>query len=171
MPVLPLPVAMIQASFRTLLVPAIRPAPLLQPGLVPASEAAVALSTVAMRTEKEGRETVFEQANPLPENRFPMRRHASPQGGAGQRQPLRGTLRPAWCGDLTKVALPEPRRSNGGVPSRFPPFRSHYNAADDRTDDCAFGADDVARLRPAFRKLRFQMIADTVRQPATAAVV
>jgi hypothetical protein len=26
----------------------------------------------------------------------------------------------------------------------------------------AFGADDVARLRLVFRKLRFQMIADTV---------
>src|ERR1700674_3049986 len=33
---------------------------------------------------------------------------------------------------------------------------------DDRTDDCAFGADDVARLHgPKFRKLRFQVIADT----------
>ncbi|HZM09860.1 MAG TPA: hypothetical protein VFC15_06580 [Candidatus Limnocylindrales bacterium] len=32
---------------------------------------------------------------------------------------------------------------------------------DDRTDDRAFGADDVAPLGPKFRKLRFQMIADT----------
>jgi hypothetical protein len=31
---------------------------------------------------------------------------------------------------------------------------------DDRTDDRAFGADDVAPLGPKFRKLRFQMIAD-----------
>jgi hypothetical protein len=31
---------------------------------------------------------------------------------------------------------------------------------DDRTDDCAFGADDVAILGQKFRKLRFQMIAD-----------
>ncbi|HEX2138415.1 MAG TPA: hypothetical protein VHG33_01760, partial [Woeseiaceae bacterium] len=129
--------------------------------LIPAGDAAVALSPVAMGTEKERRKAIPEQANPLPENCFPMRHHACPQGGSGHRQPLRGTLKPACCGDLTKVALPEPRRSNGGVPLRFPPFRSHYNAADDRTDDCAFGADDVARLRPAFRKLRFQMIADS----------
>ena len=33
---------------------------------------------------------------------------------------------------------------------------------DDRTDDRAFGADDVAPLGPKFRKLRFQMIADTI---------
>src|ERR1035441_8250617 len=33
---------------------------------------------------------------------------------------------------------------------------------DDRTDDCAFGADDAAPLGPTFRKLRFQMIADTL---------
>ena len=57
------------------------------------------------------------------ENCFPMRGHASPQGGAGQRQPLRGTLKPACCGDLTKVALPEPRRSNVGVPTPLPAFQ------------------------------------------------
>src|ERR1019366_10377848 len=34
-------------------------------------------------------------------------------------------------------------------------------ARDDRTDDCAFGADDVAPLGPKFRNLRFQMIADS----------
>jgi hypothetical protein len=32
-----------------------------------------------------------------------------------------------------------------------------------RTDDRAFGADDVAPLGPKFRKLRFQMIADRYR--------
>jgi hypothetical protein len=31
---------------------------------------------------------------------------------------------------------------------------------DDRTDDCAFGAMMSLALRPKFRKLRFQMIAD-----------
>jgi hypothetical protein len=31
---------------------------------------------------------------------------------------------------------------------------------DDQTDDCAFGADNVARSGPTFRNLRFQMIAD-----------
>jgi hypothetical protein len=32
---------------------------------------------------------------------------------------------------------------------------------DDRTDDCAFGAMMSLALPPEFRKLRFQMIADT----------
>jgi hypothetical protein len=31
----------------------------------------------------------------------------------------------------------------------------------DRTDDCACGADDVALPRPKFRKRRFQVIDDT----------
>ena len=35
-----------------------------------------------------------------------------------------------------------------------------HRIADDRTDDCAFGADDVALLRREFRKRRFQMIDD-----------
>jgi hypothetical protein len=30
---------------------------------------------------------------------------------------------------------------------------------DNQTDDCAFGADDVAGIGPMFRKLRFLMIA------------
>jgi len=33
---------------------------------------------------------------------------------------------------------------------------------DDRTDDCAFGAMMSLALRRKFRKLRFQMIADTL---------
>ena len=37
---------------------------------------------------------------------------------------------------------------------------------DDRTDDCAVGADDVVPRR-VFRKLRFQMIADIRRYGAT----
>jgi hypothetical protein len=35
-------------------------------------------------------------------------------------------------------------------------------AMDDRTDDCAFRRDDVARSRPQFRKLRFPVTANTV---------
>jgi len=33
---------------------------------------------------------------------------------------------------------------------------------DDRTDDCACGADDVVLLRPKFKKGRFQMIDDNL---------
>jgi negative regulator of sigma E activity len=36
---------------------------------------------------------------------------------------------------------------------------------DDRTDDCAFGARMSLALRQEFRKLRFQMIADTQGRP------
>ena len=47
----------------------------------------------------------------------------------------------------------------------FPAFETRYFAAtqlvDDRTDDCAFGAMTSLALRQKFRKLRFQMIADT----------
>ena len=58
-----------------------------------------------------------------------------------------------------------PVASNDGVPSCFLPSTSHYNVtwfANDRTDDRAIGADDVARLRLVFGKLRFQMIADKI---------
>jgi hypothetical protein len=90
-----LPVAMIEAALWTPLVPAIGRTPLFQPGLVTTREAAVALSAVTMRAEKERRAAALAQTNPLPENRFPMRCHAYPQGGARQRQSFRGTLKPA----------------------------------------------------------------------------
>jgi hypothetical protein len=61
----------------------------------------------------------------------------------------------------------EPCRSNGRVPS-FPAFEDKIlgsaQLADDRTDDCAFGAMMSLALRPIFRKLRFQMIADSSEQ-------
>jgi hypothetical protein len=40
------------------------------------------------------------------------------------------------------------------------------NRPDDRTEDCAFGTDDVAPRGLTFKKLRFPMIADTPRLPA-----
>src|SRR5713101_8352916 len=46
----------------------------------------------------------------------------------------------------------------------FPPLRQDTSGSpvvDDWTDDCAFGAMMLLVLRPTFRKLRFQMIADT----------
>jgi hypothetical protein len=49
----------------------------------------------------------------------------------------------------------------------FPAFETRYfvgaQLVDDRTDDCAFGAMMSLALRPNFRKLRFQMIADNDR--------
>ena len=43
--------------------------------------AAITLSAIAVRTEREHRMTVLAQANALSENHFAVCRHASPQGG------------------------------------------------------------------------------------------
>ena len=48
-------------------------------------------------------------------------------------------------------------RHSGIMPSPGSPA-----ALDDRTDDCAFGAMMLLALRQEFRKLRFQMIADSL---------
>jgi hypothetical protein len=57
----------------------------------------------------------------------------------------------------------EPCRANGRVPSIARLGDKILRAAqlaDDGTDDCAFGAMMSLVVRPPFRKLRFQMIAD-----------
>ena len=51
-----------------------------------------------------------EKAKPLPQNHFAICRHAVSAGDAGQWGRLRGRLDLFLCGDLTKVAIPEPRR-------------------------------------------------------------
>jgi hypothetical protein len=79
LPVLPLPVTMIEPAFRALLVAAIGGAPLMAPGLLAAGEAAIALSPIAIRTEKEHGAACAAQAKPLPENHFAMNRHAYSQ--------------------------------------------------------------------------------------------
>jgi hypothetical protein len=80
-PILPLPVAMVQLSFRAPLVAAVGPAPLLAPGLSAAGEAAIALPTITVLTDPEDRVAAAVAANPLPENDFAMNRHARPQTG------------------------------------------------------------------------------------------
>jgi len=42
---------------------------------------------------------------------------------------------------------------------------------DDRTDDCAYGANDVAQPGDRFRKLRFLMIADSPKQVSRSALL
>src|SRR5450759_1411659 len=78
----------------------------------------------------------------------------------------RGRLEPVQFG-----RPPEGRRTRNPVALtagflHFPAFPDTITPCsrlvDDRTDDRAFGADDVAPLGPKFKKLRFQMIADTV---------
>jgi len=77
--VLPLPVAMIEPSFPTLLVSPIGAAPLLAPGLIAAREAAVALAAITAGTKKKERATFAAQAKPLPKNHFAKNRHACSQ--------------------------------------------------------------------------------------------
>lgn len=79
--VLPLPVAMIQLSFQTLLVSVIGTAPLAEPGLSAAGQAAIALSAITMGTEKENGATFTALANPLPQNSFALSRHTCSQAG------------------------------------------------------------------------------------------
>jgi hypothetical protein len=74
--VVPLPVAMIEASFRALLMAAIGGALLAQARLLPAWVAAIALSAVAFGTEEEQRAAFGNKAKPLSQNHFAMRRHA-----------------------------------------------------------------------------------------------
>ena len=74
--VVPLTVAMIEASFRALLMAAIGGAPLTQARLLPAWIAAIALSAIAFRAEEEHRAAFGNNAKPLSQNHFAMRRHA-----------------------------------------------------------------------------------------------
>src|SRR5215468_3807519 len=76
-----------------------------------------------------------------------------------------GRLEPASMrGDLLRVARQGLGRSNGRVPtpSRLANDITPLASCDeDRLMICACGADDVALLRPGFKKGRFQMIDDT----------
>ena len=80
-PVFPLAVAVIEPAFGTLLMTTIGVAPLIQAGLVPAMQTAIAMPTVAMRAEEECRPTFTAQTHPQPQNHFAMHRHPpSPAG-------------------------------------------------------------------------------------------
>jgi len=85
--IFPLPVPMVQSSFRAPLVAAVGRASLLDPGFSAASGAAIALSAITVLADPEHRVASNAAANPLPENHFAMSRHPCPRGGAGQRQP------------------------------------------------------------------------------------
>jgi hypothetical protein len=74
--VLPLTVAMIEPSLRTVLVPAVGGASLTLSGLLTAGEAAIALSAIPARAEEKYGMTFAAQTNPQPENRFALHRHA-----------------------------------------------------------------------------------------------
>ena len=144
---------MIKTAFRALLVPGVGHSPLLNAGLLAALDAAITMAAVAVRANEKHHETLFAQADSLPEDRFVVnRRHAPSQAEARQRQRLRDRLEPAQFG-----------RPHEGRRTRNPvalttgfllllPSMTRYSVSrgclmmgtDDRTDDRAFGADDVA---------------------------
>lgn len=76
LPIVALPVAMIQPPFRAALMTLIGPPPLLASGVFTASRAAIAMSPVTVRAEKKGRQAVCAKTSPLHQYRF-VRRHAS----------------------------------------------------------------------------------------------
>jgi hypothetical protein len=77
-PILALPVAMVQPSFRTALVTVVGTASLLEPGCGAASRAAIALSAVTLLADKEHRAASAAAANPLSKNDFAVNGHARP---------------------------------------------------------------------------------------------
>jgi hypothetical protein len=86
-PVRLLAIAMVEPSFRALLVASVGGPPLPEASLFAALGTAVALSAVAVRTDEENRLAALTMAKPLPQNRFAVNHHhASSQAGTGQRQ-------------------------------------------------------------------------------------
>jgi len=77
--VLPLPVAMIEPAFRTLLMSPVGAALLPAPGLIAARAAAVALAAITAGAEKKQRAAFATQAKPWPQNHFANNRHAYSQ--------------------------------------------------------------------------------------------
>jgi hypothetical protein len=79
LPIFPLPVSVIEPSFRTLLVAAIGATPLTEPSLVAAGQAAITVSAITVGTEKKHRAAFAAQTNSQPENHFVLKRHAYSQ--------------------------------------------------------------------------------------------
>ena len=86
---------MIEASFPALLMPAIRTAPLSETCYVAATQAAVALPAITMRTNPEHSETFAAQTNPLPQHHFARNRHARSQAGLDNGNGFVAALEPA----------------------------------------------------------------------------
>jgi hypothetical protein len=80
-PVFPLPVAMVEPSFRAPLVAVVGAAALPKPGFVAASGAAIALSAITVPADPEHRVASNAEANPLTKNHLAMKSHVRPQAG------------------------------------------------------------------------------------------
>jgi hypothetical protein len=93
--ILLLAVAVIEPSLGTLLVAAIGRAVLTQLRRPAALHAAIALSTVAVRAHQEQRPTFVGVTEPLPQNYFAMRRHASSPAALDKGKSFVARLEPA----------------------------------------------------------------------------
>ena len=80
-PVLPLPVAMVEPSFRAPLVAAIGAAALSETGFGAARGAAIALSAITVPADPEHRVASNAEANPLTENHLAMKSHVRSHAG------------------------------------------------------------------------------------------
>lgn len=80
-PVSPLTVAMIPSCFRAVAVAAVGAAMLTQPGLLAASRAAIALSSITAGAEEEHRLALAAETDLSPKNDFTLRRHTPWQAG------------------------------------------------------------------------------------------
>jgi hypothetical protein len=89
-PILALPVAMIQSSFRAALMTAIGRAALPPPRCGATSRTAIALSAVTVRTNEEQPVAGAAQTEPGPQNRLAMYRHATRRGGFDNGYPFMG---------------------------------------------------------------------------------
>ena len=87
-PILALPVAMVEAAFWAALVATVGAASLLASRFGTAGEAAIALSSITVRADPEHRVASTATANPLTENDFAMNFHARPQTGLDKGKPI-----------------------------------------------------------------------------------
>ncbi len=157
-PVVALPVAMIQPPFRAALMTLIGPPSLLTSRPFTARFAAIAMSTVAVRAQEEGRQAIRAETGPLHQYRF-VRRHACPQAACWTPAPVRVSL------DLSVWShLPEGDDIGastvgavGALLSCRLPCPPYSVPMIGRTAPAAY---DVAS-GTSLRKLRFQMIDDT----------
>lgn len=107
LPVLALAVAMIEPPFRAALMTLIGAPPLLASRPSAAYITAIAVPTVAVRANEEGRQAVRAKTSPLQQYRF-VRRHASSRR-AGHRHPFRVSLDlSVWSRLLTGVTTSGP---------------------------------------------------------------
>jgi hypothetical protein len=123
LPVLLLPIPVVEPTFRTLLIAAIGRPVLPAPGFRAASRAAIALTPIAVRTNPEHRLASLAATNPRPENHFSTNRHP-PTGAAIDNS--NGSCEGGTSFDgglLMKVAKPEPRcfQQRGSLP----PSKAH----------------------------------------------